>query len=135
MKNSDLARLTGLSNTGISDIEKGLTENPKGSFFKSLHDELGVNLDWLVAGTGKMGGRNPAEIRWPGGYSSYIQRSGTRQVNIGGQDTYKRPNNEAAIENQYLKMIIEKQEETIKELRGRVSDLQNMFEELRGKRK
>lgn len=50
LKNSDIARLTGISNMTLSDWKRGKSK-PKADKMKKIADVLNVSVDYLINGT------------------------------------------------------------------------------------
>ncbi|MCU0349915.1 MAG: helix-turn-helix domain-containing protein [Flavobacterium sp.] len=51
---SELARITGVTPTNISDILSGKSKNPQRTFYVDISKKLNISLEWLMTGEGNM---------------------------------------------------------------------------------
>ena len=59
LKQEELAKKSGLSQSAISELEGGLSKSPWGTNLISLAQSLDVNPEWLASGKGPMDGAVP----------------------------------------------------------------------------
>jgi transcriptional regulator with XRE-family HTH domain len=68
---NEFAKSIGITPGGLSDILRGKTKVPSGSFFKAIEYRYGINSSWLVSGKGKQW-ITPDFKRQPAGSSEEI---------------------------------------------------------------